>query len=68
MGHRGLPVSERLTNFGEDVEIGLNYTCFIEVVTAFFIEKHAGSVLVCGEEVQGASVLESYLGHRGYLA
>ena len=54
---------ERLMNFGKGVEIGLNYTCFIDVVTAFFIEKHAGSALVCGEEVQGTLVLESYPGH-----
>ena len=54
---------ERLRNFGENVEIGLNYTCFIDVVTAFFIEKHADSALVCGEEVQGALALESHLGH-----
>ena len=40
---------ERLMNFGKGVEIGLNYTCFTDVVTAFFIEKYAGSTLVCCE-------------------
>ena len=54
---------ERLTNSGECVEIGLYYTCFIDVVAALFVEEHAGSSLVCGEEVQGALALESHLGH-----
>ena len=30
---------ERLRNFSKGVENGLNYTCFIAVVTAFFVEK-----------------------------
>ena len=34
---------ERLTNFGEDVEIGFNYACFIDVVAAIFIERHTSS-------------------------
>ena len=54
-------------SFGEGVEIGFNYTCFIDVVVAFFIEKHTSSSFSGCEEVQGSSVLKSCLGHQGYL-
>ena len=30
---------ERLTNFGEGAEVGLNCTCFIDVVTASFVRN-----------------------------
>ena len=65
---RVIPFLERLTNFGEDVEIAFNYTCFVDVVVAIFIETHTSSSFLGREEVQDTSVLKSYLGHRVYLA
>ena len=59
---------ERLTNFGEGMEIGLDYTCFIDVVAALFVEEHASSSFFGYKEVQDTSVLKSRVGHRGYLA
>lgn len=54
---RGKTVLKRLPDFGQGVGVGFNYTCLIDVVTAFFIEEHAGAAFFRGEEVQGTPIL-----------
>lgn len=46
-----------VTDFCQGIDIGFDYTGFVDIIAAFFIEKYKVSSPVCSEQFQGSSVL-----------
>lgn len=54
---RAVLAMEGVMDFCQGIDIGFDYTGFVDIIAAFFIEEYIGFSLACSEQVQGSLVL-----------